>query len=303
MKRWRQYWFFGIIILILISWAANIAFYESKQLAAPIVLPSYIDKPAEDYQSFSMLYLTNKRENIEATTLHINGVELYSDTDVTFFNDFSEGQVFEQEFINYYLKRVTFTLRDVHIEQLKQEGFDLEKIYLTFSNGQQVPANIQHFELKEIGETVSVFDSGHGYSNSEEVRGDFSLVTQALSLNKLILPDELENMIKVKIMVLNDERSLSKVVDSVLSLPWEDVDAPLSSQLDWPLQLEKDDKVGVIIDYTEAKKNAWNIQSEITLTGMTDDGQKVKHSILLESEPSLTQKQVNELVDKEGGKY
>ena len=65
----QKNWFFGILIIISISWIANIIYFELHQLEEPVVLDSYIDIQSTEYTNFSLFYLTNSSEAVELETL------------------------------------------------------------------------------------------------------------------------------------------------------------------------------------------------------------------------------------------
>ena len=293
-------WFWRIISVILLCWTVNIFYYQSKQLEEPIILDTYIDMPSSEHTSFKLFYLTNKNDVIELDSLQINGYT-YSNENSWFpwFGELS-AQAYRQEFSHHFLKEASFTLTEEGLGNVN-EGVQTNNIFAHFTNGQIIPVKVDKLALTPIEEEVSIFSSPSSFSTNNHVEAVLLKVEEPVSMNPIELPDLVQQHKDLKVMVWKDSKGVSTAFSELANTSWDQLDAPLYTEVTWPLQIEPVDSVALFFHTKESLNEIKFISALQPWTGKTLDGKVVSHDIYIKNEPWLTQEQVNALLEKARG--
>ncbi|QUG43202.1 hypothetical protein KD050_08275 [Psychrobacillus sp. INOP01] len=293
----KKNWFLGILIIILISWIVNIIYFELHQLEEPVILDAYIDIPASENTIFSLFYLTNSSEVVELESLIADGYT-YSN-EQNFFPWFGDvtAQSYRQEFTHQYLKQASFTFDDESLKQVLK-GFQANELYARFTNGQVVSVQLEKLNFRTPHNEQNFISSKAGFGSNQGIEGNLLEASETVRMDAIALPDSLLNHVDLKVQLLSDTSSVEAKVDKLASMNWEDIAAPLYDDIEWPLEIQKGDSVGLIFQIKDSDSyidivNDWS--------GITESGETFTHTFPLLIEPNLSKQDVVDIVQKARG--
>ena len=120
-------------------------------------------------------------------------------------------------------------------------------------------------------------------------------------MNPIELPDLVQQHKDLKVMVWKGSKGISTAFNELANTSWDQLDAPLYTEVTWPLQIEPVHSVALFFHTKESLNEIKFISALQPWTGKTLDGKVVSHDIYIKNEPWLTQKQVNALLEKARG--
>ncbi|MFB5087393.1 hypothetical protein PGC35_09275 [Psychrobacillus sp. PGGUH221] len=298
----KKNWFWGVISLIVISWIVNSIYFQSKQLEEPVILNAYLDIPISDSTNFSIHYITNKKDIIELQSLSIGAQSLWNERNFTFpgFEN-PTAQSFNQEFTHHYLKEAMFSLGEEDIKNFQEELKTHNQIYATFTNGQTVPLQVSKLNFTSYKTSDEVFYKSSGFNYTGNSRAEFIHINKPIKMEAFELPKGIQQDIDIKLMVWKDTDEHSPIIREDASKEWEDLDAPLYTDVKWPLQIDAGDSIGIFFHTKDDLDKAKTIRLMQDWTGEDADGTQINHVINIISNPILTQDQVNNIVKKARG--
>lgn len=294
----KKNWFWGIVITILISWIANIVYFELHQLKEPVVLNAYIDITSSENTNFSLFYLTNSSEVIELETL-IAGEYTYSN-EQNFFPWFGDltAQSYRQHFTHQYLKQASFTFDEQSLKQIVK-GFQSNELYARFTNGQVVPVQLEKLNFRTPLSETNYISSTAGFGSNQGIQGNLFEATETVRMDEITLPDSLINKVELKVQLLSDT-STNAQVEKLVNKEWEDIAAPLYTDIEWPLEIQKGDSVALIFQtkYSDSYVNVVNDWS-----GITESREAFSYAFPLLIEPNLLNQDIDDIVLKVRGEH
>ena len=298
----KKNWFWGVISLIVISWIANSIYFQSKQLEEPVILNAYLDIPINDSTNFSIHYITNKKDIIELQSLSIGAQSLWNERNFTFpgFEN-PTAQSFNQEFTHHYSKEAMFSLGEEDIKNFQEELKNHNQIYATFTNGQTVPLNLAKLNFSPHKASNIEFVNSGGLEYNGNSLAEYLYIKEPLKMEAFELPKEVQQNIDVKLMVWKDTDEHSPIIREDASKEWEDLDAPLYTDVKWPLQINAGDSIGIFFHTKDDLDKAKTIRLMQDWTGEDAEGTQINHVINIISNPILKQDQVNNIVKKARG--
>ncbi|MEX3624447.1 hypothetical protein [Viridibacillus arvi] len=274
-------WFWGAISIILISWLGNTLYYQSKQLKDPIILSSYINIISDYERTFSIFYLTNKGENMEAMSLRLGQETLYPLGNDSYFGEMGNYVALQEsyytEYIHHYLKKVDFNIDEEQLAYLKSTKINANKILMEFSGHRSLNANIEHFEIHNEPRSIKSDFSSGSVDNIGNVTEDVQLLEDA-HMKKLELPQEIASLYKVNV---------GKSGEGAMT--------PIEDQ-SWPMDVKAKERI--ITQYKRKSKvqPGKYIDADILMPATNKKNKEMGYVFHFRSEPSLTQRQVNQLV-------
>ncbi|MEI4770725.1 hypothetical protein WAX74_13945 [Psychrobacillus sp. FJAT-51614] len=295
----RKNWFWGVISIILVSWVVNFIYFQSKQLEKPVMLNAYLDIPTRDYTNLSLHYITNKKDIIELQSLSIGDQSFFNERNFIFpgFEN-PTAQSFKQEFTHHYLKEAMFSFGEEDIKNFQEEIKNNNEVYATFTNGQTVPVNVSKLDFTPYKTSDEAFIKGSGYNYTGNSRAEFLHINVPVNMEAFELPKAIQQDIDIKLMVWKDASEHSPIIREDASKEWENLNAPLYTEVKWPLQLNAGDSIGIFFHTKEDSKDVKTISLIQDWTGEDADGNQIKHVINIISNPILTQDQVTAIVKK-----
>jgi hypothetical protein len=296
----KNNWFWGVIIVILVSWIGNIIYFQTKQLSEPIILNAYIDRPSYERTSFSLPYLTNKNEVVELDHLLVDGYTYSNEQSFTPWLNDPSTQSYTQEFTHHFLKEATFTLDEQDLKSL-QESILLNKVFARFTNGQVVPIQVDKLNFTPNITEESIFTNTGSFSSNQGIQGNFLEVVESATMNSIELPEVIQKQFDLKIMLLKDTPTNSPKVNDIVHTDWLDMDAPLYREINWPLLIEAGDTVALIFHTKDEIEDVEYISALQKWTGETLNGGAVRYSCLIQNNLYLSQKQLNAFLRKARG--
>ncbi|MFF2753892.1 hypothetical protein ACFVR1_09070 [Psychrobacillus sp. NPDC058041] len=296
----KNKWFWGVIIVILVSWIGNIIYFQTKQLSEPIILNAYIDRPSYERTSFSLPYLTNKNEVVELDHLLVDGYTYSNEQSFTpWFNEPST-QSYTQEFTHHFLKEATFTLDEQDLKRL-QESIQTNKVFARFTNGQVVPVQVDKLSFTPFIMDETIFTNTRYFTSNQGIQGHFLEVVESVTMNSIELPEVIQTQFDLKIMVLKNTSTNSTKVNDIVHTDWLEMNAPLYTDIEWPLLIEAGDTVALIFHTKDEIEDVEYISALQEWTGETLNGGAVRYSFLFQNDLYLSQKQLNAFLRKARG--
>lgn len=118
-------------------------------------------------------------------------------------------------------------------------------------------------------------------------------------MDEITLPDSLINKVELKVQLLSDT-STNAQVEKLLNKEWEDIAAPLYTDIEWPLEIQKGDSVALIFQtkYSDSYVNVVNDWS-----GITESREAFTYAFPLLIEPNLLNQDIDDIVLKVRGEH
>lgn len=282
----KKNWFWLAITTVLISWAANTWYFESKQIDAPIFLTHYIQESIGDTTYLSLYYITNKSDNKEIQLVKMDGLTVYPQQQDGFIymdSDQLQQQNVHQEFTHHYIRKTTFEInKDLLSSQHLKDGIDVKNIEAFFSESAPVTVPIGHILLLPRVSVSKVLQFVSSSSNSD---GDNRIVytaTEPLTIDKITMPFEQEVKGLYEIEIMNDPFSTNKGSNKTSNQEQE---------TEWPIELESRDRFTSNIQLDRKSKSVLNLQ--FMINGQTSSEKPFQIPMYVAEEPILTQSDIN----------
>lgn len=304
MRRWcsllKNKWFWGVIIVVLASWISNIIYFQIKQLSEPIIFNAYIDRPAFERTSFSLPYLTNKKEVVELECLLVDGYTYSNEQRFSpWFNEPS-NQSYIQEFTHHFLKEATFTLDEQDLKRL-HESIQTNKVFARFTNGQVILVQVDKLNFTPNVTDETIFTNTGSFSSNQGIQGNYLEVVESATMDSIELSEAIQKQFDLKIKLLKNTPTNSTKVKDIFNSDWLEMDAPLYSDIEWPLLIEAGDSVALVFHTKDEIENVEYISALQEWVGKTLNGKAVSHHILFQNNLYLTQDQVNTVIKNARG--
>lgn len=258
-----------VMILIVGSWAGNVWYYQSMQLAEPLFLKHYITVNGNQGEIIDLTYLENKN-----TAKKVTGIQLEEIPELRF-------QMHEK---NSYTHQVEMMASAEWIPNESQarskEPFTIKEVIVFYNEGQpqRVPIGEINVEWKS-GSGLLDFRSSGGSSNGS---GSYKVnLTQSVTLEKI-------------------DYSYSDRLK-----PWFELELsgqPVDS-LSFPMKLSQGDNLTFTYQWSIPEHEPAALQvykSKIVLTFKTEDGQIVMEDLPINHNFYLSDSQLKKLV-RSGG--
>lgn len=273
-------------------------YFELHQLKEPVVLDAYIDIPASEKTNFSLFYLTNSSEVVELESLIADGYT-YSNKQ-NFFPWFGDvtAQAYRQQFTHQYLKEASFTFDEQSLMQV-EKGIQANELYARFTNGQVVPVQLEKLNFNSPLEEPNFITSKTSFGSNQGIQGEIFEVTETIQMDAIVLPESIKNQAGLKVQIWSDTSSTRLDPTKIVNQNWEDIAAPLYSDIQWPLKLEKGDSVVLIF---QVKYDSY-IDIVHDWSGITESGKVLTYTFSLLIEPSLYNQDIVNIVQDARGEH
>lgn len=289
----KKNWFWGILIVIILSWIGNIVYFEVHQLDEPIVLDTYIDIQSSDYTNFSLFYLTNSSEVVELEALIAGGYTYNNEQNFfPWFGDVS-AQSYKQQFTHQFLKEAYFTFDEQSLNGLVK-GFQDNDLYARFTNGQVVPIELKKLNVRTSASENNFLSSKVTFVSTQGVQGNLLEVTENVEMDQIVLPDSILNQVELKVLLLSDSTEFHKLTNK----DWEDIEAPLYNHMKWPLEIQKGNSVGLFLKIQDSNTYVYMMND---WSGITESKEIFTYTSPLLIEPHLSNQDVVNIVQKARG--
>ena len=261
------------------------------------MLDAYIDIQASGNTNFSLFYLTNSSEVVELESLII-GEHTYNNEQNFFpwFGDVS-AQSYRQQFTHQYLKQASFNFEEQSLNQMIK-GVQTEELFAHFTNGQVVPVQLEKLNFRSPTSESNIFPNEGSFSSNQGIQGYILKAAEEVRMDAIKLPDSLIHKMNLKVQLHTLSNSLD--VNQIARKDWEEIHAPLYTDIEWPLELKKGDSVGLI--FQEKYSNSY-IDIVYDWTGITGIGKAFTYSFPLQIEPILENQDVIDIVQKARGEH
>lgn len=288
----KKSWFWLAIVSVLISWAANTWYFESKQIDAPIFLNHYIEESIGNPTLLSLYYITNKSDHKEIQLITMDGLTVYPQQQEGFFymmnNDQLQQQNVHQEFTHHYIRKTTFEIsKDLMSPQYLKNGIDVTNIEAVFSESPPMTVPIGHIRL-----LPPVSDSGalQFLSNSSRTLGESQIVftaTEPLSIEEIGMPfkQKEKGLYEIEFM----KEPLSTNVDSNKNSNEEQATK-------WPIELESNERFTSTIQFNMKLKSVVSLQ--FMIKGETSSEKPFEIPFNAAEEPNLSQSDLNSYLNR-----
>lgn len=293
----KKKWFWGIFITILISWIVNIIYFEMHQLKEPVVLNAYIDIPTSENTNFSLFYLTNSSEVNELESLIAGGYTFSNEQNFfPWFGDLT-AQSYRQQFTHQYLKQANFIIDEQSMEQVVN-GVKNNELYARFTNGQVVPIELEKLDFRTTASESNIFTNEGYFVGNDGIQGTILEATETVRMDAISLPEAIIQKVDLKVHFNSNTLSSSISSNNLVKKDWEEIDAPLNTEIEWPLEIEKGNSVRLIFHVKDS--NSY-IDIVHEWTGITKSGKAVTYNLPLQIEPSLFEDGAIDIVRKARG--
>jgi hypothetical protein len=303
------------LILVMISWAGNYFYFQSKQLEHPIFLDHYYEVYLQDETHLPFYYLSNKMDYSEVSYVLLDGIEVYPVSHDEFSIWPSHTPQFKQEFAHQYLKSVSLELPQsvIPLEEEKEDSWSFEEISVTFANGQTLTANIGKVNVygKLLDEKAfeSRISSGSNQHRSEEAM----VATRPITVEAITLPfsEVLSEDVHMKVNL--DQEKLKELnaiyqggnapdwFEDEQNLEWIEVEGMSINEEVFPLQLDKDDWMHLSMQFNPQRKSF--LEFGVTILSKSDEGEPFIDKAFIIDHPYLTQQDINKIIEeKQGGR-
>ena len=209
------------------------------------------------------------------------------------------AQSYRQEFTHQYLKQASFTLNEESLNQVVK-GAQTNELFARFTNGQVVPVRLEKLNFKTPLSETSFISSKASFSSNQGTQGVLLEADETVKMDAIVLPDSLINRVDLKVLLLSDNSSSEAKVDNLVSKDWEDIAAPLYTEIEWPLEIQKGDSVALIF---QIKDSGSYVNIENDWSGRTESGKAFTHTLSLLIEPNLSKQDVVDIVQKARGEH
>lgn len=303
----------GAIIVTLVSWGLNFAYFQSKQLKEPIFLEHYYDTFIQNERGLTFYYLTNKNNPAEVVNVSIDGLDYVNvEHHGGGFMMWEDSQVrYEQEFRHHYLKSVTLVF-DTELMKLNKENptFSFDSMSVHFNNQSTITADIGqvnfHFEENPQG----VFDSRISSSSNQHRSEEAMVAMEPMTVERIFVPfSELDNDVAVKVNLdqekLKDFEALRtggdfpEWFDRERQGDWEDAPGiPIEEDL-FPFSLDKEEWLQLNMYFNPERTSYFEFG--VMIEGKTESGKAFLSPAPIIDHPNLDQRAIDKMIaEKEG---
>jgi hypothetical protein len=302
------------IILVLLSWAGNYYYFQSKQLEHPIFLDHFYETYLQDETYLTFYYLSNKRDNSEVSYVLIDDVEAYPVSFDGFTMWTTNTPRFEQEFSHQYIKSVRIQLPQLDLPIIKgsDDVWSFENIHVVFSDGETLTTDIGKVNVYGKLPDDEVFESRMSSGSSNHRSTESMVAIKELSVEGVNIPfsKDLAQDVYVKLNMDQEKlRKLEKVyqggnppnwVEEDQNIEWNELDGVSVKEDIFPLRLGKGDWMQISMQFNPERKSYFEFGVEIY--GTTAEGESFIRKSPIIDHPYLTQKDIDEIIsEKQGG--
>ncbi|KAB8125841.1 hypothetical protein F9U64_21545 [Gracilibacillus oryzae] len=295
------------IVLIILSWAGNYLYYQSKQLDAPIFLTHYYEADNHENLQFTFFYLTNKSNPVDVQYAEVAGMELYpvsSQGFTVWHGDMPQVQ-YEQAYRHHYLRSVTlkFPAMEMAFIDEQNEALSFSSMDVYFSDQTSLTADIGEVMIQPLQQGRDIL---HSTASGGSTNGrSFTSMTaeQALTITDISFPfDKVTDQVEVKIdhRSVREEQwnpSISSGSSNPLDGDWEHAPGKMIADNDlFPMSIAKNDSVR-LLNYLNPDRRSY-FEFGIYLNGITEDGKPFSAAARIIDRPYLDQAEVNEIIEE-----
>jgi hypothetical protein len=301
----KEKYFWMVIIVILISWIGNYTYFQSKQLDEPIFLKHYYESyiPKEENVQLTFYYLVNKQSPANVQYVKIDGIEFYPiENGLTSSLDEQN----EQEFRHQYLKSVTISFPRIYIPITADSNkpWTFEKMEVGFDASQAITVDIGKVAFFNDPKFESPFKFQMSSSSNDHHEEYEIIATEKAVVEKINSPfSEVAKDVVIKVNTpqkrLNDKEMPEWFKDGMRT-NWKDVQGGsfLHKKL-FPLNLEKDEWIRVMT-FINPNQHSY-LQYNLKIHGKTTNGQPFTSLIPINDQPYFEQKDIDEIIEAQGG--
>ncbi|GKV64340.1 MULTISPECIES: hypothetical protein [unclassified Sporosarcina] len=285
----RPFWV--IMTIILISWAANFAYAESKKLAHPIFVDHYIDVWWEQNPYFSIYYLANKegRSTIQSVELgDWQGAPEHFGTDPEFEEVDQYGR--------YSLRRVTLQMNQ---PPAVTEAQKFREITVNFTDGSTVQTEIGQITVlrPEFGaQPFTDQSSASGeYEKTQLLPGEDVTIESV----KTSFDDVLQNQFFIKLYMREhslDQGAMPEGMSEYEEKSWQNVPGIDVRTAQFPFDMEKGERL-TITSAADLKLRGV-LQMDIEVAGKTAANEPFTTIASYISYPQFTGEEIKQLIKK-----
>lgn len=303
------------LLIVVVSWAGNCLFWQSKQIDQPIFLDHYYETYLQDDNYLTFHYLTNKHDQSKVSYAVVDGVdvELYPASD-GFSMRTSNVPKFEQEFSHQHLKSVRLKLPTpfLPIEQDSEDVWSFEEISFIFSNGEEVNADIGKVNVYGTLPGSDIFETRVS-SSSNHHRSDKTLVAaKPVTIESITVPfaEQIDHDVDVKVMLDQEKlKELEALKDGAnppiwfeeeRNLEWSEIKGVSIKEEIFPITLDQNDWIQLSMQFNPDRKSFFEFG--VSISGTTDGGDPFLRKAPIIDHPYLTDQIVSGIItEKQGG--
>ena len=246
----------------------------------------------------------------------LDGVEVYPVSSDEFSMWPSHTPQFEQEFTHHYLKSVRLDLPQsvIPLEEGKEDSWSFEEISVTFSNGQTLTTNIGKVNVYDKLLDDKALESRISSSGNQHRSEQAMIATKPSTVEEITLPfsNDLSKDVFVKVNVnqekLKDFNAIYHGGDAPdwfedeQNLEWNEIEGmSINHEEGFPFHLDTNDWMHLSMQFNPQRKSFFEFG--VTILGQSDEGEPFIYKAFIIDHPSLTQQDINEIIEeKQGGR-
>ncbi|SFK03409.1 hypothetical protein SAMN04487936_106232 [Halobacillus dabanensis] len=288
------------LVVIVVSWGANLWYYQSKQLDEALFLKHYY----AEVDTFEIYYLMNKQDPKKVQSIEFSdGTVMYPDYKNTGFPQDNPRMTFNvlSESTHYWMASAQFDTKEVTRESIDHQG----EAIITMDDGEMIVADIGTIITEEPPERSGVFKQDMSSGGSDGRSTQSYTVKERIKIEDISSPfPELtdEMLIKIHHTASNGNRTtkghLPDWYEKERDLEWEKVAGVNLPAIDYPLIVEQGDHIRQTIQHNKDALNAYWFPLKVT--GTMENGKDFVERFLVYNHPSFTSDQMDELVERVG---
>ncbi len=303
----NERYFWVAIIAAVIIWTGNYTYLQSKQLSEPIFLKHYYEIPIEERTPLEFYYIANNGDTRTVDGISVNGLHFYSSWDGYMFQH--EGPVYKKEYIHHQLRsfRVEIHEGKLPIERASDNEWSFTEITPSFNAGSGLDqaVDIGYVNLSgKLPQKPPFKFKMSGSSSNHRSKYEMS-AKEALLIEEVEIPllDEFPGLVEMKINApkVNHPPVKKDPEDhhGDLNMPWGNVNGTSMQDIEFPIEIEKDDWVSFYMEVDQDSK--MYLRFNIRIKGTSAEGEAFEIPLHIWDEPHLNQKDINELISEQQG--
>ncbi|WP_301108786.1 hypothetical protein [Sporosarcina sp.] len=277
--------------IVVISWAVNFAYAESKKLDQPIFVDHYIDVWWEEDPYFTIYYLANKEDRSTIQWVELEdwqGVPERNGMDV----EFEEVD----QFGRYSLRRVTLQMNGLpEITEAKE----FREITAYFTEGPPVRAEIGQITVQPPYDTKQLFREHPHYDlnyKKTQLTTEEDITVESVTTS---FDEVLQNQFFIKLYMRErslDQRTLPEGMNVYEEKFWQDIPGIDARAVQFPFDMKKGERLTVT--GTANVEMSSVLQMDIEVAGKTAENEPFAVRTEYRSEPQFTGQEIKQLIDK-----
>lgn len=287
------------LIAIVVSWVANLWYYQSKQLDEVLFLEHYY----AEVDTFELYYLMNKQDPKRVQAVEFSdGTVMYPKYEQAGFHQDNPRMNFNvrSESTHYWMAAVHFDAQEVTRKSVAHEG----EATITMDDGETIVADIGTIFTEEPPERSGVFRQDMTSGGSDGRSTQSYTVLERIEVEEISSPfPELTDEMLIKIHTgSNGNRTTEGHVpdwyEEEKGAEWEKVAGENLRAIDYPLIVEQGAQIRKTIQHNKDALIAYWFPLKVT--GTMENGKAFAERFLVYNHPPFTPEQMNELVEREG---